>query len=246
MKLKRIPFYRLAPNIITISGLCLGISALRYALDDKFTIATMLIITAAITDSLDGRVARLLKCESDFGAQLDSLADMISFGVAPAIITYLWSLNTIPYIGIGWSVVLFYITCGALRLARFNSDLSDPIQIERSKIFFKGIPIPAAACLLLLPMITTFDMMPNLQYSPWLIAIYSIIIGSLMISKIPTFSAKKIIIPEAYIIVVQLMLSLLIIALILEPWWTLPLVGMLYFLLIPYSIQLYRKLYKNH
>lgn len=242
MKIKHIPFYKLVPNLVTVSGLCLGISATRFAMDEKFTIATLLIFTAALMDAVDGRIARLLKCESDFGAQLDSLADMISFGVAPAIIAYLWSLHQIPYIGVGWSIVLFYITCGALRLARFNSTLSNSEAMAKSKLFFQGIPIPAAACLSLLPMITTFEVL-SIQYSPWFISAYIILLGLLMISQVPTFAAKKFAIAEKYIRMIQMTSILLIIAIILEPWWTLPFIGIGYFLSIPCSYMQYHKLY---
>lgn len=242
MKMKFIPFYKLMPNLVTLAGLCMGISALRFALDEKFIIAASLIVTATILDSLDGRIARLLKCESEFGAQLDSLADIVSFGVAPAIIAYLWSLHQIPYLGVGWSIVLFYISCGALRLARFNSDPHDPEAMAKSKLFFQGIPITASAYLSLLPMISTFEML-DIHYSPWFIAAYHIFLGLFMISSIPTYAGKKIVIYEKHILLVQIASALFIIAVVLVPWWTLPMLGLLYFLLIPCSIIQYRQLY---
>ena len=232
------------PNLVTVTGLCLGISALRYALDEKFIIATALILVAAIMDAIDGRIARLLKFESEFGAQLDSLADMISFGVAPAIIAYLWSLHNIPYLGVGWSVVLFFITCGALRLARFNSDLTNAEAAARSKLFFKGIPIPAAACLSLMPMITTFEIV-HTQYSPWFIACYMVLLGLLMVSRVPTYAAKQFVIAERYIMFIQILSCLIVMAIILEPWRTLPLIGVIYFLMIPCSIVQYHKRYSK-
>lgn len=232
------------PNLVTVAGLCLGISALRFAMDEKFTIATLLILTAALMDAIDGRIARLLKCESDFGAQLDSLADMISFGVAPAIITYLWSLHKIPHIGVGWSIVLFYITCGAVRLARFNCDLTDAESAARAKLFFKGIPIPAAAFLSQLPMITTFELL-DIQYSPYHIACYMVFLGLLMISHIPTYAAKKFVIAERYIMLIQVLSCIVVMAIVLEPWRTLPILGVIYFLMMPCSIFQYHQLYSK-
>lgn len=242
MRFRRIPLYKLMPNFVTIVGLCLGISALRYALDEKFKIATGLILIATIMDCIDGRLARLLKCESDFGAQLDSLADIVSFGVAPALVSYLWILNDIPYLGVGWSIALFYITCSALRLARFNSELSNPESIQKAKMFFTGVPAPVAASLSLIPMITTFEL-KHIAYSTSFVGTYIIIIGILMISRLPTFSLKKIIIPEGMITIIQIVFCIFITVIILEPWWVLPILGILYFLSIPISAYKYYTLY---
>lgn len=125
VKALHIPLYKLMPNIVTILGLCIGITSIRYALDGKWTMAVGLIVIAAILDGIDGRLARLLNSTSKFGAELDSLVDVINFGVAPALINYLWILHEIPYKGVGWAVVLIYSACSTIRLARFNSNLDD-------------------------------------------------------------------------------------------------------------------------
>lgn len=244
-KLKRIPIYKLMPNLITVVGLCLGVSAVRFAWDGDFVRASVFILTAAVSDSLDGRVARLLKCESDFGAQLDSLSDIISFGLAPATLLYLSGLHHITYFGIGWSVALFYVTCGALRLARFNADLSDSESSTRAKIFFKGIPITAAACLSLLPLVSSFQWFPHWLCPPWYLAGYTIFLSLMMISRVPTFSGKKVVISERWVPYVRILSLSSMAAVLLEPWWVLPWVGLVYFALLPLSVYQHRRLYKT-
>ncbi len=240
MEIRSVPLYKLIPNLITILALCLGISAVRYALDDKFTIAAGLILIAAVMDSVDGRMARLLNCSSDFGAHLDSLCDIVSFGVAPALVAYLWSLYAIPYKGVGWTVVLFYIACNALRLARFNTELSSPESVERGKQFFIGVPVPAAAGLSLLPMILGFEI-TDYHFSSWLIAGYLIALGLLMVSRVPTFSGKKAEIQGEYVPFLLVGCCLLITGMILEPWLVIPWLGISYLCSIPVSAMLYHR-----
>lgn len=230
-----VPIYKLVPNIITILGLCLGVTSIRYALDYKWSIAAALILIAAIMDGIDGRLARLLNSASRFGAQLDSLADVISFGVAPAVITYLWSLSEIPYKGVGWAVALFYIACSAIRLARFNSNLDDPEAKKKLQDYFTGIPMPAAAFLILCPMITTFELI-EIYISPWVISLYMIIVGLLMVSRVPTFSFKTVAIKREYIPLILVAIAAVIATTILEPWKILPVVGLIYVCTLPISI----------
>lgn len=237
----QVPLYKLFPNFITIVALCIGISSVRYAMDAKMQIAAGLIIIAGFMDGVDGRLARLLNSSSRFGAQLDSLADMVSFGVAPALVIYLWSLHHIPYRGIGWAIVLFYLICSVLRLARFNVQSEDKESALRAQYFFSGIPIPCGAGLLLLPMISTFELMPNFKFSPVFIAFYTVAIGILMISKIPTLAFKKINISKNYLSLLFVIMAALMACMILEPWIILPFLELIYIALIPYSIYLYRK-----
>lgn len=241
LKKSRVPLYSVIPNVITILALCLGLTSVRYAMDSKFIIATSLILVAAIMDSLDGRIARMLNCSSNFGAQLDSLADIVSFGVSPCLLVYMWSLHSIPYKGVGWTVVLFYITCSALRLARFNTQQSDPEKAEISKYFFTGVPIPAAAALILMPMGFTFQLtdwvMPN-----WMVCIYMVIVGCLMVSTIPTFAYKKMSVEREYIPFILVASGLLIAGILLEPWVVLPLLGVAYLIAIPCSIIQHRRM----
>jgi CDP-diacylglycerol--serine O-phosphatidyltransferase len=240
-KIKAVPLPKLVPNMITILGLCLGISAIRYALDAKWQIAAGLILIAAFLDGIDGRLARFLNSSSSFGAQLDSIADMASFGVAPAVTIYLWSLYQIPYKGVGWAITLFFITCSALRLARFNSKLENKEEQAKASSYFTGLPMPSAAGFLLLPMILTFDLMQGMHFSYWAVGAYMIIIGLMMISRIPTFSGKKANVKREYVPMVLLVIGMVIAGAILEPWIILPLVGVVYLISIPCSIFSYYK-----
>ncbi len=239
-----IPIQKLFPNMITILGLCLGISSVRYAIDLKMQVAAGLIIVAAFMDGLDGKIARLLNSSSSFGAHLDSLADIVSFGVAPAVVIYIWSLNEIPFRGVGWAVVLFYVTCSALRLARFNVQNTDKVGAIAAQYYFTGIPMPAAAAIALTPMISNFELL-NIKFSPWFIAAYMFLIGILMVSSVPTFSFKRINIKKKYITVILVSAALLIASIVLEPWITLPFVGLTYLLLIPFSIAHYYRYFKK-
>ncbi|MFQ3307619.1 MAG: CDP-diacylglycerol--serine O-phosphatidyltransferase [Candidatus Midichloriaceae bacterium] len=233
-----VPFQKLIPSIITVAAMCLGITAIRYSLDGKFNIAVALIIIAAFLDGIDGRIARLLNASSQFGAQLDSLADLCNFGVAPGITIYLWSLKDIPFKGIGWSFVLFFITCSALRLARFNAQaLMKKESVNMN--YFTGLPMPIAGVLLLIPMVFTFDLLKEKDFlSYWGIAIYVVVIGLLMISKIPIYSAKKLHVSKEKIPFILIIIGLLFSFLILEPWIVLPFVGLLYIIII-LSVGLY-------
>ena len=233
----KVPLYKLFPNFITIIGLCLGISAVRYALDQKMQMAAGLIIIAAFMDGIDGRLARLLNSTSSFGAHLDSLADIVSFGVAPAVVVYLWSLHEIPYKGVGWAAVLFYITCSALRLARFNVQ-SENKKSPSAQNYFTGVPMPSAAILSMLPMMFTFELI-NFHFSPWIILCNLLIISFLMVSTIPTFSFKKVDIEREYVMLLFVGMALLISSIILEPWLILPFVGAAYLISIPVSVYSY-------
>ena len=240
-KLSTIPLSKLAPSIVTILALCLGITSIRYAIDYKWHIAAALIIIAGFLDGVDGRLARLLNSTSGFGAQLDSLADIVSFGVAPAVVMYLWSLNGIPIKGVGWSVTLLFIACSALRLARFNSMLSDPDEKKKMASYFTGVPMPAGGASILLPMIISFEFVDHSFISPWFVAAYIAFISFLMVSKIPTFSFKAVHVKKEYVSALLMIVSLLFAALLLEPWILLPLLNITYLLTIPLSIYCYQR-----
>lgn len=235
------PLYRLFPNMITISGMCCGLSAVRFAMLGKFEIAVAFIIAAAIIDGMDGRVARMLGATSEFGAQLDSLSDFVCFGVCPALVIYMWQLQAVK--GFGWAVVLFFSVCTALRLARFNTALFDENIKAWQKKFFTGIPSPAGGILCLLPLIISLQIdgegfrLPN-----FLIIIYMIIIGALMASRIPTFAGKNIHIKHEWIPAFMLISSLLLVFFVIEPWLCLSVLGAAYILTIPFSIRKYKQL----
>lgn len=242
-KLNSIPLVTLIPSIITMFALCLGTTAIRYALEAKFDIAAALIIVASIMDGLDGRIARLLNSTSHFGAHLDSLADLVSFGVAPGMILYLWSLHQLTYKGVGWAVVLFYITCSAFRLARFNVQAGN-INEKKSNNFFIGVPTPAAAGLALLPLVITFNIteyrLPNS-----FIAVYVMLIGVVMISQLPTFSGKKVSVKREYVVPLLVLTGVLMAGILIEPWFVLPLMGIGYIISIPVSSIYYYRFYCN-
>ena len=237
------PLYKLIPSIITILALCLGITSIRYSLDGKFNIAVALITIAAFLDGIDGRIARLLHSTSEFGAQLDSLADLCNFGIAPGITVYLWSLKEIPYKGVGWAMVLLYIACSTVRLARFNIQAVDQNK-EIESNFFIGIPMPVAAGLLLIPMMCSFELIRSTLFifSYWFNAFYMIFIGLLMISKIPIYSAKKISIPKERVNILLIISVVIFTGIIFEPWILLPIIGLSYIFIIPFgSFYCYKK-----
>ena len=241
-----IPVQRLIPSIITVFALCLGITSIRYSLDNKFNVAAGLIVIAAFLDGIDGKIARLLNSTTEFGAHLDSLADICNFGVAPSVAIYLWSLKEIPYKGIGWAVVLFYIICSALRLARFNLQIKNNEASQNNNDandFFMGLPMPVAAGLLLMPLMCSFELIEKAIFSSsyWYMALYMIIIGVLMISKLPIYAAKKIHIPKERVNIVLIIIGLIFTCIILEPWILLPIIGVLYILFITISIYLFYK-----
>jgi CDP-diacylglycerol--serine O-phosphatidyltransferase len=188
-RFRPVPLRLLIPNLITLLALCAGLTAIRMALEGKIDIAVYLILLAAILDSMDGRIARLLKGTSKFGAELDSLADFVSFGAVPALVLYLWGMNQAgPF---GWIAVLVFSICGALRLARFNVQIDDPNKPAWMANYFTGVPIPAGAILLLLPIYIERSGLPNVMSPPLVATIYTIVIALLMVSKVPVFSGKK-------------------------------------------------------
>ena len=188
---ERIPFYMLLPNLATISGMCLGITAIRYAIEERFEIAVTLILISGVFDGLDGLLARRLNAASDFGAELDSLSDFLCFGVAPGLIVYEFFLR--GQTGISWIFVLVYITAACLRLARFNVTREKKTGDGKS---FTGVPAPAGAMLGLLPLFLTMSDLIDLSENPILVAIWLGIVGFLMISQIKTFSPKSIRVPR--------------------------------------------------
>lgn len=241
---KGFPLVRLFPNMVTIMGLCMGLFAIKYAMAEQWQTAVMLIIIAAFVDGIDGRLARMLNASSEFGAQLDSLTDFVNFGVAPALTLYLWKGHEIK--GLGWAVALFFIISMALRLARFNVGLSesDEYEAEIRDKFFQGIPAPCGAAVSLIPMILTFLFADKLGYQPFeitapIVIIYMVVIAIFMVSRIPTISVKKIKIQKEFVSLFMAAAALFIISLIIEPWVTLPLLGISYLSTVPYSIWQY-------
>jgi CDP-diacylglycerol---serine O-phosphatidyltransferase len=233
-RIQELPFNRLVPNVLTLLALCAGMTAIRFALNGNFQAAVYAIIVAGILDGLDGRVARLLKVTSSFGAELDSLSDFISFGVAPALVLYLWTMSALH--GFGWAIVLFYAVCCALRLARFNTQLNAEPAPHLAG-FFTGVPAPAGAGLVLMPMFVGFEWGDWIVRSPYLNAVWIAGSAALMISTLPTFSLKKFSIPHRFVVPTLLCIGLLAAFATTAPWPTLTLVGFLYLGSIPLTIR---------
>ena len=222
----------LLPNALTIFGVCLGLSSIKFALDTNYAISVIAIGFAAILDTLDGRVARLIKGTSKVGKELDSLTDVISFGVAPGFIMYFWALNEIGKFG--WMFVLIYTVCCALRLARFN--LTTIEENESWKInFFEGVPSPAGAGLVLLPLILSLSGLVQFENFVILSSITILTTSILMVSKLPTYSLKRILIPRHLTIFLLLGIGIYVSLLIFYTFETLFFSGITYFVLIPIS-----------
>jgi CDP-diacylglycerol---serine O-phosphatidyltransferase len=232
-RIQELSLQRMVPNLLTLLALCAGMTAIRFALNGNFQSAVLAILVAAVLDGLDGRVARLLKATSQFGAELDSLSDFVSFGVAPAAIMYLWTTAALH--SFGWAIVLFYAVCCALRLARFNTQLS--AEPAPGPGFFTGVPAPAGAGLVLMPLYASFEWGDWIVRSPYLGALWVAGIAVLMVSRIPTLSLKKFRIPQHYVVPTLLATGLLAAFLTTAPWPTLLLVGLLYLGSIPLTVR---------
>jgi CDP-diacylglycerol--serine O-phosphatidyltransferase len=189
-RFRRIPVRTLAPNMVTLLALCAGLTAIRMAFEDRYVLAVAAIVFAAILDGLDGRLARFLKGTSRFGAELDSLSDFVNFGVAPALILYFWDLHDLK--SAGWIAAMVFAICGALRLARFNVMIDDPDRPAWAANFFVGIPAPAGAITVLLPIYVAFLGVPRSALLTWATLFYTLAIASLMVSRLPVFSGKRV------------------------------------------------------
>jgi len=241
-RFKKVPVRFLLPNLITLLALCAGVTAIRLGVEGRFELAVGGIILAVLLDALDGRVARLLKGTSRFGAELDSLADFVDFGVAPAVLLYLWSLHELK--SIGWIVCLILAICCALRLARFNVALDDPDKPQFTKNFFTGVPAPAGAGLALLPLFLGFlGVIPDGPAAAWFILPYTAIVGLLMVSHLPTYSGKTVGQRVRREIVLPLLLVMvLFIALLLSyPWLVLSAVAIIYLATLPMGYRSYQR-----
>tara|TARA_B100001027_G_C16255855_1_gene326869 strand:+ start:669 stop:1460 length:792 start_codon:yes stop_codon:yes gene_type:complete len=233
----------LLPNILTLGGVCLGISSIKFSIDGNFSLAVTLILFAAILDALDGRIARLIKGTSEFGKELDSLTDFVSFGIAPVFILYFWELKT--YGKLGWAIALIYSVCCVLRLARFNLTKVENHQ-EWKNNFFEGVPSPAGGMLILMPLIyelTDFSFNFEMKkFTPFL----TILIALLLVSKIPTLSFKKISISSKTTIFLLLTAGLIFISLLFYTFETLLIFGIFYLLLIPISFFVFKNNQKKY
>ncbi len=231
------------PNIFTLVGVCIGLSSIKFAFDGRFEISALAIIVAAIIDGLDGRIARLIKGTSKVGKELDSLTDVISFGVAPAFIMYFWKLNELGRVG--WLICLIYVVCVALRLARFNvNSTGEPSWKDN---FFQGVPSPSGGILVLMPLIYSLSGLELFNVNYELLApILFIAISFLLISKFPTYSFKKIIVPRSMTIFLLFGIVLFFGLLLIYPFKVMIITGTIYLCIIPLSFIHYQKLNKKH
>jgi len=230
------------PNMLTLIGVCIGLSSIKFALDEKFELAIVAIVFAALIDGLDGRIARLIKATSKVGKELDSLTDVISFGVAPSFVMYFWSLNNLGKFG--WLLCLIYVVCVTLRLARFNVNSNEEPSWKDN--FFEGIPSPAGGILVLMPLIfslSEFDFL-IISYNI-LVPVFFISVSFLLISKFPTYSLKKIIIPRSMTVFLLFGIVLFFGLLLIYPFKVVFLSGFIYLSLIPISFLHYRKINKQ-
>jgi CDP-diacylglycerol--serine O-phosphatidyltransferase len=240
-RLRLIPIRYLLPNLLTLLALCSGVTAIRFAVEGRMELAASGVIFAAVLDALDGRLARYLEGTSKFGAELDSLADFVNFGVAPAILVYLWSLNGLKTLG--WVVCLSLAIGCALRLARFNVALAEPDKPVWANGFFTGMPAPAGALLSMLPLYLGFlGFLSEGHAFVRSIAGYEVLIAALMVSRVPTYSGKNITrVPREYALVILAGMALSIVLLISFPWEMLSLLSVVYMLLIPFSLRSYHR-----
>lgn len=240
-KLTTLPFRKIAPNIVTMLALCAGVTSIRYSVQEDWAKAVICIFLAAFFDGLDGRVARMLKGSTKFGAELDSLCDFVSFGVAPAILMYQWTLFDLPKFG--WFFCLLFAIGMSMRLARFNTMLDDEPQPQYWQHFFVGVPAPAAAALAIMPILVTFDF-PELEpilRSNTFCGVLMVVVAFLMVSRIPTISTKKMKVPTYMFIPMMLFVALFASFIISQPWLTLGIITSLYAITIPFGIVVFFK-----
>lgn len=247
-KEKTFTILKILPNLVTLLGLCIGLSAIRAALNGNWIEATACLLIAGFLDGIDGRLARFLNTTSEFGAQLDSLVDFVNSGIVPGIVIYLWMNQFNNVLGFDWAVVLFFAICMAIRLARFNvaldKEVTDPVL---DKFFFSGIPAPCGAALVMLPMVLSYQFGNDYFYTiPKWIILYVGIIGVLVGSTVPTISIKKIPIRNEYILPTFLVLGSVAVGLVVAPWISLAVIGLIYISSIPVTIVVYFKLQNSY
>lgn len=233
-------FNRLIPNILTLLALCAGLTSIRFGLLARWEAAVIAIVIAAVLDGLDGRIARLLDSTSRFGAELDSLADFVSFGVAPAMLLYFWNLQQAG--SLGWAAVLLFCICCGLRLARFNTKLDNADLPAWTSRYFMGVPAPAAAGLVLLPMIASFEFGRDSFGQTWIVGVVTVAVALLMISRLPTYSFKRIKVAHHLVLPTLIGVGAFAAFLVSSTWNTLIAIGLLYLGSLPASYLSYRRL----
>lgn len=245
--LKPVPVAKLIPNILTLIGLVVGVSSVRFALDSKWEVSVYCVLIATIIDGLDGKIARMLNATSHFGAELDSLCDFVNFGLCPALIIYLWSFQQYEYKVTSWAAITFFIVCMGIRLARFNTAIFNPAESKQALMFSTGVPAPSGAILALIPMILDFEITTyfedfSIRSYTLLINLYIVFVAVLLASRLPTISIKNLNIKPEYLSLFMIIFATIIIITVIYPWYMLPIAAIIYLLSIIVCIYISRKL----
>jgi CDP-diacylglycerol--serine O-phosphatidyltransferase len=240
-RFRRIPVRTLAPNLVTLLALCAGLTSIRMAFENRYVLALAAIVFAAFLDGIDGRLARYLKGTSRFGAELDSLSDFVNFGVAPALILYFWGLHDLK--SAGWIAAMAFAICAGLRLARFNVMIEDPDRPAWTANFFVGIPAPAGAITVLLPIYAAFLGLPRSGFLTWIMLFYTLAVAGLMVSRLPVFSGKRVgtRVPPDMVGPLIVLVVLAIALLIAYPWIVLTAATIAYLASLPFGWLSYRR-----
>lgn len=239
-RLKSLSFNRIFPNILTLLALCAGLTAIRYGINAQWDRAAMALVLAAMLDGVDGRVARMLRSTTKFGAELDSLADAVSFGVAPAMVMYLWVMNDAG--GIGWALCLLHAVCCVLRLARFNTMVGQPDLPPWAHNYFTGVPSPGGAGIAIMPLVFWLNSDAAFFASPVVAGAFLLASSILMVSRVPVYSGKHMRMKPQWVIPLMVLIGALAAFLVTDPWATLGLVGIAYLASIPFSAWSFRQL----
>lgn len=241
-RLQEIPLRLIIPNLITVLAICAGLTGIRFAIEFRYELAVQMVLIAAVLDGIDGRVARLLKASTKFGGQMDSLADIINFGVAPALVLYVFALDRIH--SLGWIAAMAYAICSGLRLARFNVMAERPVKAPWQSEFFVGVPAPAGAFLVLAPVYLSFLGMVPTATTAYFSAVYTLIIGALLISRVPVWSGKSgARVPRGYTLPLIMGVVLLVAILMVYPWQTLVVAVACYLVSLPFGARAWQKKY---
>jgi len=238
-RLQSLSFNRIFPNILTLLALCAGLTAIRYGINAQWDKAAAAIVIAAMLDGVDGRVARMLRSASKFGAELDSLADAVSFGVAPAMLMYLWVMHDAG--SIGWALCLLHAVCAVLRLARFNTMVGQTLPAWAHN-YFTGVPSPAGAGIAILPLIIWLYSGTGFFDSPVVAGAFLLTSSILMVSRVPVYSGKRMRLKPQWVLPLMIVIGAFAAFLVTDPWATLSVVGAIYIISIPLSVLSFRRL----
>jgi CDP-diacylglycerol--serine O-phosphatidyltransferase len=241
VKKKQVPLYKLFPSIITIIALCMGLTAIKYTFEGNFEMAVIMVLIACVMDGIDGPSARLLKSSSNFGAQLDSLCDLVNFGVAPGIIIYNWKLCQLGVFG--WCIILVYVSCTALRLARYNVESLSQVVVSKFKdnSYFHGISSPCGGILVLSPLIATFQLLKEEIFHLNILGFFVLFIALMMVSRIPTVSTKGLSIKKRDIPFIMALFAIVVALIFFMPWKIIPILSIIYLLSIPCTFYYYKR-----